>query len=301
MKNILTTLVITWCITFSFGQDYKSQFEQFLRQKDTVKQLEVLTQWEAKTPKNPELFTSYFNYYFLKSRKEYIAIKNKQTEEATLQIQDSTGQAVGYFGNEFIYDKELIKKGLAKIEEGIALYPNRLDMRFGKIYTLGQIKDWENFTNEIVKTVRYSKTNNNQWTWTFNETRNDAEKFFLSALQDYQTNLFDTHDDRLLGNIKTIAEEILKIYPNHIESLSNIAVVHLLHREYEKAINILLKAEKINPKDGIILGNIAQSYYLMNNKVNAIEYYEKMLHIDDPKAAKFAKQQMNALKNKDEN
>jgi tetratricopeptide (TPR) repeat protein len=298
MKKTLSILAFSILINFCFGQDYKSQFDQFCQAGDTTKQIELLTKWESEDPKNPELFTSYFNYYFLKSRQEYISMSTNQLKEEAIQLQDSTGQVAGFLGSEIVYNSEILEKGLDKIDQGIKIYPNRLDMRFGKIYALGQAEDWENFTKEIVKTIQYSKKNNNEWTWTFNEKRENSKEFFLGSIQDYQLNLYETENDDLLKNMRTIAEEILKIYPDHIESLSNISITYLLTGQYDKGIESLLKAEKIDPKDGVVLSNIAHGYKLKGDIDNSIKYYEKMLKLEDPRAVEFAKQQIEALKNK---
>ncbi|AKP52902.1 tetratricopeptide repeat protein [Cyclobacterium amurskyense] len=298
MNKTLIIIAFSILTNLCFGQDYKTEFDKLCQEGDTTKQIELLTKWESEDPKNPELFTSYFNYYFLKSRQEFISMSTNQPNGESLQLQDSTGQVAGFLGSEMVYNTEILQKGLDKIDQGIKLYPNRLDMRFGKIYALGQAEDWENFTNEIVKTIQYSKNNNNEWTWTFNEKRENGKEFFLSSIQDYQLNLYETENDDLLKNMRTIAEEILKIYPDHIESLSNISITHLLTGEYDKGIEALLIAEKIDPKDGIVLSNIAHGYKLKGDIENSIKYYEKMLKLDDPRAVDFAKQQIEALKKK---
>lgn len=298
MEKTLSILAFSILVNFCFGQDYKSQFDQLCQDGDTTKQIELLTKWESEDPKNPELFTSYFNYYFLKSRQEFVSMSTNQPKGENLQIQDSTGQVVGFLGSETVYNPEILQNGLDKIDQGIKMYPNRLDMRFGKIYALGQVEDWENFTNEIVKTIQYSKKNNNEWTWTFNEKRENGKEFFLGSIQDYQLNLFETENDDLLKYMRAIAEEILKFYPDHIESLSNISITYLLTGEYDKGIEALLKAEKIDPKDGIVLSNIAHGYKLKGDIDNSLKYYEKMLELDDPRAVEFSKQQIEELKKK---
>ena len=169
-------------------------------------------------------------------------------------------------------------------------------MRFGKIYVLGQIKDWHSFTKEIIKTVDYSAVNDNQWTWTNNEKQKDSKDFFLSSLQDYQVQLYNTGDDDLFENMREIANSILKYYPNHIESLSNLSVTYLLSGEYDKGLEPLLKAERINPEDYIVLSNIAQGYKLKGDKNKAIEYYKKTIEYGDEQAKAFARQQIEELK-----
>jgi tetratricopeptide (TPR) repeat protein len=198
-------------------------------------------------------------------------------------------------GGQIVFNKDIAKKGIDKIEEGIKLYPNRLDMRFGKIYALGQLEDWGEFTNEIINAIRYSKTNKNQWTWTNNEKQSDGKDFFLSSLQDYQLQLYNTNNDSLLDNMAQIAEEILKVYPKHIESLSNLSISYLIKGEYENALIPLLKAEKINPQDNVVLNNIAYAYKMKGDKTKAVEYYEKVTKYSTGETKESAQQQIEAL------
>jgi len=294
-KRLLYILAGLLLTNICFGQDFQKEFRKYLDAKDALKQAEILAEWEKSNPKDPELFTSYFNYFFQKARQEFVSLTIEAPKGESFILTDSLGNTAGYMGSKISYDKDAIQQGINKIDEGIALYPNRLDMRFGKIYVLGQLEDWRRFTDEIVKTIQYSKINNNQWTWTNNEKRSDGKEFFLSSLQDYQLDLYHTEDDALLPNMRTIANEILKIYPEHVESLSNLAITYLLTGQYDDGIKALLKAEEINPKDYIVLNNIANGYKLQGNKQNAIKYYEKVIKYGDKNAVRLAEQQIKEL------
>jgi len=296
MKQVLSILAFSILANACCTQTYKEQFDQLCQDGDTTKQIELLKKWELEDPSNPELFTSYFNYYILKSKKEIVSLSTGQPTGESLQIQDSTGQIAGFLGSSIVYDADVLAKAFDKIDEGIKLYPNRLDMRFGKIYALSQAGEWESFTNELVKTIQYSKINNNQWTWTHNEKLEKGKEAFLGAIQGYQLTLYETGKEDLLKNMRTIAEEILNIYPDHIESLSNLSITYLLKGEYDKAIEVLLKAEKIDPNDGVVLSNIAHAYKQKGDMGKAMKYYEKMLKLDDPEAVEFAKEQIERLK-----
>ncbi|WP_101451085.1 tetratricopeptide repeat protein [Aquimarina sp. MAR_2010_214] len=295
MKKILFLIAIL-LTQVGFCQNFQSEFLKYCQSKDTLNQLKVLEEWKKSNPNDSELFTSYFNYHFSKSRKEVIELTTNQPNGQSLVLKDSLNKTAGFLGSKIHYDQKEVKKGLVKIDEGIKLYPNRLDMRFGKIYALGQILDWNNFTLEIIKTIKYSATNKNNWTWTNNETRNSTEKDFLLDIQTYQMQLYNTGNDELLKNMREIANEVLKYYPNHIESLSNLSITYLLAKKYDKALEPLLKAEKLDPKDYIVLSNIAQAYNLKGEKQNAIKYYEKTLEYGDERAKKYAKQQITELK-----
>ena len=288
--------VMILALSNAYGQNYQVDFQKYCQANDTTKQWEILTKWEKSNPDDPELFTSYFNYYILKSRNEVLSLTVEEPDGESLILKDSLDNTAGFLGSQVYYDNTYLQKGIDKINKGIELYPNRLDMRFGKIYVLGQVEDWENFTDEIVQTIQYSSINKNAWTWTNNEKQEDGKDFFLSALQDYQLQLYNTGSDDLLPNMQRIALEVLKYYPNHVESLSNLSITYLLTGDYDKAIISLQKAEKINPKDFVILSNIAHAYKLKGEKEKAIEYYQKTSKYGDGQAKAFAQQQIQELK-----
>ena len=296
MRKIFGTLIVILISQIGFSQDYQSEFQKYCETNDTINQLKTLQKWQSEKPKDAELFTSYYNYHFMKSRQEVIALTTDEPNGEGFILKDSLNQTAGYLGGQIRYNQNELKKGLDKIDEGIKLYPNRLDMRFGKIYVFGQISDWDNFTSEIIKTIQYSSTNDNNWIWTNNEKPENGKDFFLSSLQDYQVQLYDAGNDDLLINMRNIANEVLKYYPNHVESLSNLSITYLLTGEYDKGIEPLLRAEKLNPKDYIVLSNIAQGYNLKGNKEKAVEYYERAIEFGDEQTKEFAKQQITKLK-----
>ncbi|MCS6935645.1 MAG: tetratricopeptide repeat protein [Chitinophagales bacterium] len=284
-----------------FGQTFKQQFNELVSKKDTLGQQQLLDKWEKADSKDPELYVAYFNYFANKSKKEIITLEQNPKGNDVLQIMDkdsSNKEPVSYMYVKTYYDQDILKKGFDYIDKGLEKYPNRLDMRFGKIYMFGQIEDYENFTKEIIKTIDYSAINKNMWTWTDSKPLDDPKNFMLSSIQVYQLQLYNTKNDDLLDNMKRIAEVVLKYYPDHIESLSNLSIVFMLQKEYDKALEQLLKAEKLNPKDYIVLNNIAQAYKLKGDTEKAIKYYELTIKHGDEKAKNYAKGQIEELKKK---
>lgn len=279
----------------------KQQFNELVSKKDTVGQKELLEKWEKTDNNDPELFVAYFNYYVIKSKNEIITLGQNPKGKDVLQImdQDTTKkEPVGFIYGDTYYNPDLLSKGFEWINKGIEKHPNRLDMRFGKIYMFGQIEDYENFTKEIIKTIDYSAINKNKWTWADSKPLDDPKEFMLSSIQNYQIQLYNTENDDLLENMKRIAEAVLKYYPDHIESLSNLSIVFMLQKQYDKALEPLLKAEKLNPKDYIVLSNIAQAYKLKGDTKNAIKYYELTIKHGDEQAKKYAQGQIDELKKK---
>lgn len=302
---IKQTVILIFSLTLIFnkatGQTLKQQFNELVSKKDTVGQKELLEKWEKTDSNDPELFVAYFNYYVIKSKNEIITLGQNPKGKDVLQImdQDTTKkEPVGFLYGDTYYNPDLLSKGFDWINKGIEKHPNRLDMRFGKIYMFGQIEDYEKFTKEIIKTIDYSAINKNKWTWADSKPLEDPKEFMLSSIQNYQIQLYNTENDDLLDNMKRIAETVLKYYPDHIESLSNLSIVFMLQKQYDKALEPLLKAEKLNPKDYIVLSNIAQAYKLKGDTKNAIKYYELTMKNGDEQAKKYAQGQIDELKKK---
>ncbi|MCO5268762.1 MAG: tetratricopeptide repeat protein [Brumimicrobium sp.] len=302
MNNIATYLILGLTLAFSqvYGQTYKQQFDDLVSKQDTLGLQQLLDKWEQADSEDPELYVAYFNYFAMKSEKEIVRLDGNPKGKEGLQVMDNDStnkEPIAFLYSDMYYDPDILKKGFDYIDIEIEKHPNRLDMRFGKIYMFGQIEDYEKFTNEIIKTIDYSVVNKNKWTWTDSEPLDDPN-IMLSAIQDYQFKLYNTENDDLLDNMKRIAEAVLKHYPDNIESLSNISIVFILQEQYDKAIEALLKAEEINPKDYIVLSNIAFAYKQKGDTKKAIKYYELTLKYGDEQSTYYAKQQIEELKKK---
>jgi len=263
MKKVYLLFLAFFLLINNVYNQTLEQFFDLVNKKDSIGQLALLQKWEHSNSNDPDLYVAFFNYYFLRSMKEVVRMDKTYKGKNAIQIVDTlTKEPVGYMYSEIFYDPKIIYKGLEYIDKGIKKFPVRLDMRFGKVYAFGEMLDYENFTKEIINTIEYSNVINNKWIWKNNKPLDDPKDYMLGTIQSYQSQLYKTGDDSLLNNMQMISSAVLKYYPDNIESLSNLSVVYLLQKKYDYALEILLKAEKINPKDYIVLGNIAQAYKL---------------------------------------
>ena len=124
----------------SFAQNFKSRFTRLTADKDTAAQMQLLQNWQQTTPDDAELYVAWFNYYFSLSKKEIVRFGSDPQPSQSIEIKDSTGNAVGYLLNDIDYDTSLLQNSFQYINTGITKHPLRLDMRFGKVYALGQIE-----------------------------------------------------------------------------------------------------------------------------------------------------------------
>ena len=294
-----TTLIVSFFFLVSktlIGQDFETKFRDLYSANDTNAQAVLLKEWELAKPKDPELFIAYFNHYVNLSRREIVTMDSFSKSRNAFAITDSvTGKTVGFMNSSIQYVPAILQKGFDKINQGIALHPLRLDMRFGKIYMLGQSENYPEFTKIILQTIEYGNTIKSAWLWKEDKPLDDAVNFFLKSMQDYNYTIYDTEDDNLLPYMRQISEAVLKYHPNHLESLANIAMTYLIIGDNDKALPYLLKAEKINPKDMVILNNLAEAYKRKNDKVKAKVYYEKMIQYGKPDEVEYAKEKLKAL------
>ena len=293
---LITVLMLIGLLQSISAQDFKTQFKILFNKQDIAGQEKLLQTWEKSNPEDPELYVSYFNFYINKSRSETISLTTKPiSKESVTLTKENDEKAVAYIGSRVSFNKVDFDKGISYINKGIEKFPNRLDMRFGKVFALGQILDYKGFTNEIIKAIDYSDVNKNQWLWIDNKAVNEPKKFMLSAVQDYVAQLYDAGDENA-ENIKIIAENVLKYYPDSVENLSNLAIFYMIKKDYDNALIFLLKAEKLSPTDFIVLNNIAFCYYNKKDKANAIKYYELVIKYGDETAMSYARQKMKELK-----
>lgn len=295
MKKL--TLFFTLLSSIVFSQSPYQDFIAALQDQNFEKQDSILKSWEASSPNDAELFTSYFNYYFMLSKQEVLSIDQKPKSNESLSISDSNGTKA-FLNGITIYRDSLVQLGMNKIDQGLQLHPDRLDMLFGKIYVYGQTENWKDFTSTIVQAIDSSFNKNHQWLWTMNQPLPDSLNFFMDAIQDYQNQLYQTGNDSLLFNMREIAFKVLEHKPNDIPNLSNASITFMLMDENEKALEYLFKAEKIMPKDQVIIGNIAAAYKKLDNKKKAIKYYEKLIKIGDESTVQFAEEALLELKEK---
>jgi tetratricopeptide (TPR) repeat protein len=266
-----------------FGQNYNKQFHDlFDSNASEQEQLKLLQTWEKSAPNDAELFVAFFNFYVNKSRKSGIGI--------------TANRSGTYLGSQSTFDEKTSKQALDYIDKGIEKFPNRLDMRFGKAFLLGKSRRYKDFTDEIVKTVEYSNINKNQWLWMENKPVENPQKFMLNAIQDYSVQLYDEGDEQL-GNFKLIAETVLKFYPDNVENLSNISIYYLMKDDFDNALVSLLKAEKIAPKDTIILNNIAMCFISKEDKPNALKYLNLVIKYGSEEQKADAKRKINDVNN----
>ena len=160
-----------------------------------------------------------------------------------------------------------------------------------------KMKNLEYFTKEIIQTLDYGQSINNRWKWTNNEAVVDSTKFLFMGIQEYVQQLNESEDPQNSKYQRLISESVLKYYPDDVVFLTNVAVTYINEDNSDRGLEYLLKAEKINPKDPIVLFNIAVVYdSIKKDKKKAKAYYKKAIKYGDEDMKRSAKNQIELFK-----
>jgi tetratricopeptide (TPR) repeat protein len=296
MKKTALIIALISAASGVAAQDYQEQFSELVKTRDTLAQRVFLEIWAEAEPGDADVYSGYFNYCYIKSREESVSVDTFPADPESLPLADSAGNIVGYMNSTVIFRQQWLDKAFEYIDEGIGLHPQRLDLRFGKIYVLSQYELWDRYTSEIIKAIDYGAAIGHAWTWSNDEPVSNGEAYFLNAVQEYQSKIYNTWDDNLLGYMRTLAAKVLQYYPGHTESMINIALTYIAVGEYDKGIAHLLKAEQENPQNIAVLDNIAQIFVLMGDLENAAGYYEKIVEYGNADERMQAEHQLRQLR-----
>ena len=297
MKYHFLILAFLLCLfpVFAYSQNYKQEYSRLLTENKFSAIEQLLSKWENERTSDPEFYVTAINYYFKKSKSEIISLQPKENKSG-FSLTESTGKTVAIISSNVSYDSANLFKAIMYANKGIEKCPLRLDIRFGKCHLLQQIEDFESFTQELIVIIQYSSIIKNDWLWKNNEQLKNGESFLLETVHDYLRQLYEAEDEALLKYMDRIGETSISFYPNNIQILSITAVANLLMNNFDKAVSYLKKAETINPKDFIVLNNIAQAYSMMGDNENAIKYYELVKKYGDEYARKDAERRIKELK-----
>ena len=227
-------------------------------------------------PNDPEIYVLIINYYFAKSRNSYLEIqKGKPTKDTALILKDQkTGKDVGYIQSTTEYNNDTLIKGINLFKKGLQTNPNRLDMHFGLVTVTAITGLYRQMTDALLTILNQSVINHNNWLWSFGEKKNDNPKqFMLENIQGRAEILFNLQNLAADSLIIEISKSLVEKYPECIYGYNDLGVCYLISKEYNNALKYLKQAYNIDPKDELVISNIAEAYMRQNMKSEAKKYY----------------------------
>ena len=252
-----------------------------------------LEKWENEDPKNPELYSLWFNYYFAKSLQSVVELSPEPAANANgFVITDSTGKKVGYLQERTFYNDTLLQMAFSWLDKGIAANPDRLDFYFGMATAALRADKDRVCVETVVKAMDRAQIIGPKWIWTFGESRESEPNLLTECVQDFFISLYQKGN---MEQAQALIEAAAARYPGNIMYISNAGILALTKGDLNKALDKFLQAEKLDMKDHVVLLNIAYTYRELGDKDTARKYYRKVIKYCSPEVAAEAKMLMDEL------
>ncbi len=268
----------------AFGFDKQEEVLDGLRSGDYEDVRVLLEEWEKESPSDLDMMTGWFNYYL-----------RRKAESKNVVGYMKNGQYGIY--SQTIYDDKDLKTGISYLDKALKKNPYRMDIHFGKISSLLHAEKYSEASKAITDFLKVYGKNKTEWYWTnnmkFSENDWNAEEIVLGSMQDY-CSMFDYYADR--SSAKKALDGILKLFPKNVVFLNYLSYYYSSGKEYDKAIEVLLKAYKIDPNDYIIVGNLALNYENTQNYKEAEKLYTIMSQMDSEDARVYAAEGLERIK-----
>ncbi len=283
--------------TQTVSEEY-SAFLKLLRSKDTAAQRMFLAQWSGIGQQDPEYYVCQANYYLNLAQKEVIQMSTTPPNNGkeTFTLQDSLGNTVGYMYSMPSIDDELSNKSLYWLNQGIARFPRRLDLLFGKVHLFGLTHQYDSFSITLLQVIENSVDNDYQWLWSKGWELQDGKEFLFSTCQEYIAKLFYSDDSMGLTWIEPISLALLEIDAKNVPCITNLAVSKMMLKRWKEAIPYLEKAQALNGQDEVVLSNLGYCHFQLKDKAKAQKYYKLLKKSKDAQYRELADEMLKLSK-----
>ena len=264
---------------------FREQFRAAFKAGDLVGAEKVLADWEKATPKDPDLYVARFNF-----------LLNKATKRTPVPAPAvAAGPAAAATPRPAVvvvsYDPATMAQAAAVLKQGIALAPERLDMRMG----LAKSYEMAGQPAPLLQTIREAlaarKNGGKPWLWRDGAPLPGPEQAFVpAAIEPFASNYWKQPGDKGLENGRPIAELMEEYFPQNSLGYFNMGVyyahLHKTQESYEK----MQQADALDPNDVSTLMNLTRMAIELKEKDKARAYQERLRKLPNggPAADSFA-------------
>lgn len=248
---------------------------------------------EAAAPTDAQLWIDRFNYLFNRARRSVIVLRGTdggarlpgEGDEALL-LQDSTGCTAGLLCERTAYDETLLMRSLAAIDRGIALHPDRLDMRLGRAAACRHAERWRQMAETLCALLDRAERNGGAWCAPDGTALPvPPQELVAEWLQGYVGALFDAASpesrDEAFEALERLVVRETAFCPASAVACNNRAVLCHVAGDTAGALEWLLHASEADPHDAMIRYNIGCLYAAQGDRMQARRWWTALLDSSD--------------------
>ena len=283
-RTILLILAVAGSIVNIIAQNYEEVYYEKLMDKNFQTADSVLRSWQSATPNDAELYPAKFNYFINKGFSSIIVVDTATTYEGEhFAFSELDGTPAGTVHSQVSWNDEDFENAIKIIEEGIAKYPRRLDMRLGELTALSMHDMYDRVADVLVSTIEEGSKDCNGWTRQHNEPVDSvdySDVIFEKIVELYNASAYNA--------LNKVCEKYLLVVPNDFRVINICAAVKIDMNDLDAGLALFKRALTLAPVDGILKSNIAYVYLLKGEKAKAKEIYQEI--IDNPQSSDDSKE-----------
>lgn len=297
MRRILSTFIFMLLSCAVFAQtkaELYDRFSQAVSEHDTTTVVSLISDWARLYPGDAELFSLRANYYFMDAVSDVITLSDEKPADGRgyYVMEDSLGNTQYMYSD---VQTDSLKVGYTKaiLADGIAKYPDRIDLRLGKVTVHLKVGENASAVKEACSMVEHSVVNDNKWLGTLDKpVETDGVSYMRDCIQDYLSQFVDAED---LASAEDMVDVCVRFYPKDPVFLSDKGVMRFYAGDLKSALDWYLSAYSVSPGDMLIVNNIAYTYEKLGDKQNALKYYRILADSNDAEFSENAKAAVQEL------
>lgn len=273
---LLAVALLFVSIGLAAEQDYAARFKE-LRERKADAQIEpLLNEWREKRPNDPDAWITSANYYF---NQRQVMISRKKPQKGDFSLTDKTGKQAGSIS--FESDEAATKRAADLLQQATTKFPDRLDIWCGLAFVYQESGDFDSEFSTLQRMVSYARDHLAQLRWLNGENLPEpADHFIPGKLHSYgmyYEKKENPEDDKRFLKIATFAAEQ---FPGHPYAFNDVALYYSIAGDNAKTREWLEKANRINPKDTLVLMNLGQICSKLGDNRDARKWYQEVLKVD---------------------
>ena len=286
---LLAVALLFVSIGLAAEQDYAARLKE-LRERKADAQIEpLLNDWREKRPNDPDAWITGANYYF---NQRQVMISRKKSQKGDFSLTDKTGKQAGSIS--FESDEAATKRAADLLQQATTKFPDRLDIWCGLAFVYQESGDFDSEFSTLQRMVSYARDHLAQLRWLNGENLPEpADHFIPGKLHSYgmyYEKKENPEDDKRFLKIATFAAEQ---FPGHPYAFNDVALYYSIAGDNAKTREWLEKANRINPKDTLVLMNLGQICSKLGDNRDARKWYQEVLKVDPE--GEYAPQATDAL------
>lgn len=185
--------------------------------------------------------------------------------EQVFTLQDTvSGGTAGFVYNGYaIVDSAQVDSAVNILREGIAKFPNRLDLYLGLASSHLYCLDSKNMIEVVGLALQRERKNKGKWLWSNDEVLDKTHNILFSRVQEDYSRFVDADQ---LDDAEHLVNIAIEYFPKRAEYWNDLAGIYFYRKDYKKALEYFHKALKLNPNDDLIKANIAHVEELLNQQ-----------------------------------